>query len=789
VNQAKRETAGESKRVTLPLLVLASRSDLPPRILHLLEGVLGLCSNSLERVLVATLDDFEAQLFKRAEQLRGGELQYRCFESLREIKRGRADIGPRFMMALEDSLARFNSPHASAAPAAPQPTSALKELTLVHSRELEESLALQEFSTRAEIRQAQALYALGHRFAVLGATPIIDAEHLPIGPAQFANALRHACACIDILVEHRVLLYHVFDRVSGEALNELYTAINRYFVEHRILSHLHLLVTPRPKEGAVDHRHSAAHVPASVGEGASSLGLVPELGSRERTAARSSHKSAPTSPTSAAGGGDTRDTEFFGMMRELLSGRHKGSAPSARIDDGYVPNEEQVQAVLGALQSRPISPVLQNGKLAQRSVGLLKQDLLANLRQVAPGGQIPRLSEEDSDTIDLVGMLFEYLTNHSHPYGSTQSLMTKLQVPLLRVALRDKSFFTRRSHPARQLLNTIAETGTQWLDEPDGAADRGLIDKMQLVVDRVTQDFDGNLALIEDMVGELTQHMQTLSRKAEVAERRHVDAARGREKLSLAREQARTAIASRIAAAHPSKLVRTLLEQAWTDVLALTLLRHGEKSDTYANRLAVADKLLATNASRSSDTKIPTALRDDIATALDQVGYHRDDIQAIVKRLFEPEHAHGEDPSSSTELAIKLKNKAHLGDDAAAAASTRKHPPGHKDFAEGSAEAGMLGRLKSLPFGTWFELTINQQGERVRRKLAWYSTVTGHALFVNQRGVRTDEKSLHQLAQDVVHGQAFIIEPEQGSMVDRAWKAITASLRQLVGRDSAPHPA
>jgi hypothetical protein len=385
-------------------------------------------------------------------------------------------------------------------------------------------------------------------------------------------------------------------------------------------------------------------------------------------------------------------------------------------------------------------------------------------------------------------MLFEYLTNHSHSYGSTQSLMTKLQVPLLRVALRDKSFFTRRSHPARQLLNTIAETGSQWLAEPDGAADRSLIDKMQLVVDRVTQDFDGNLALIEDMVGELTQHMQTLSRKAEVAERRHVDAARGREKLSLAREQARSAIASRIAAAHPSKLVRTLLEQAWTDVLALTLLRQGEKSDTYANRLAVADKLLATSASRSSDTKIPTALREDIATALDQVGYHREDIQAIVKRLFEPEHAHGEDPSSSTEIAIKLKNKAHLGDDAAATLPTRKHAPGHKDFAEGSAEANMLGRLKSLPFGTWFELTINQQGERVRRKLAWYSTVTGHALFVNQRGVRTDEKSLHQLAQDVVQGQAIIVEPEQGSMVDRAWKAITTSLRQLVGRD-APHPA
>jgi len=366
--------------------------------------------------------------------------------------------------------------------------------------------------------------------------------------------------------------------------------------------------------------------------------------------------------------------------------------------------------------------------------------------------------------------------------------MTKLQVPLLRVALRDKSFFTRRSHPARQLLNTIAETGNHWLDERDGTADRGLVDKMQHVVDRVLQDFDGNLALMEDTLSELSQHMHTLTRKAEVAERRHVDAARGREKLNLAREQAHAAIATRIAAARPTKLVRTLLEQAWTDVLALTLLRQGEKSDVYAKRLAVADKLLANSGSRSSDARVAPALREDIETALDQVGYHRDDIQAIVKRLFEPEHAHGDDPSSSTELAIKLKSKPHLGDDAAASASP-KAEPAQKAFAPDSAEARMLERLRGLPFGTWFELTINQQGDRVRRKLAWYSTVTGHCLFVNQRGVRTDEKTLHHLARDIVNGQALIVEAEQESLVDRAWKTIVASLRQLVGHDPAAKPA
>jgi hypothetical protein len=90
----------------------------------------------------------------------------------------------------------------------------------------------------------------------------------------------------------------------------------------------------------------------------------------------------------------------------------------------------------------------------------------------------------------------------------------------------------------------------------------------------------------------------------------------------------------------------------------------------------------------------------------------------------------------------------------------------------------MLERLRALPFGTWFELSLSQRGARVRRKLAWYSTVTGHCLFVNRHGVRTDEKNLHYLAQEVVRGHASIVEPEPESLVDSSWKAIMTSLRR-----------
>jgi Protein of unknown function (DUF1631) len=896
MNQAKMGVGPSPAAQKRTLLTLASRGDLAPRVRQLLEGLLGICSSGLERTLVATLDDLEAQLFRLAEQSRNNDQQYRNFETLREIKRGRADVAPRYMMAIEDCLARFDQPRTKdkhetkARPGGP----VRQELSLVDSRDLEESLALQEFAAKTDIRQAQTLYALGHRFAVLAGSPIFDAESLPIGATNLGNALRFGTEHLDIPVEQRVLLYRVFDRIGQTAITSLYDEINNYFIDQRVLRHLRVQSprtktttekeqavadetpeTPEPTQpqteaqqaqrygggsaqnfGAARMPGAPAHgtpmmpnapmqsgaamrgmpaMPAGMpnqgqyqGRGAPSMpgaapmqGGSPNSGAPMRSNAPNPFLTPPPSPAPPLGdprdrapGGtrnmqvpgwateqtqpaipaDERDSELFTTLRELLAGRrHALGVTNAPPAGSYQPTSEDMQSVLGALQSKPISPMMMGGKVVQRSVAHLKQDLVSQLRQISPDGRAPQLPAEDSDTIDLVGMLFDYITKNVRPEGSTQSLLTKLQVPLLRVALKDKSFFTRRAHPARQLLNAIAETGTHWVDDSEGPADRALVDKMQLVVDRVTQEFDGNLNLIENMLGDLSTHMHTLARKAEAAERRHVDAARGREKLEVAREQARSAIAERVKGTTPGKLVRTLLEQAWTDVLALTLLRQGESSDTYKKRLSVAEQLLAADkGGRAGDpeSKLSPALRSEIETGLDQVGYHKEDIQAVVKRLFLPEEAANEaDTTTNTEIAIKLKSKQRFGDETTAPVKPEKR----RTLTPGSPEAKMVDRLKTLPFGSWFEFKTNQQGDKIRRKLAWFSTVTGRCLFVNQRGVRTDEKTLEQLARDVVLGQASIVEQENETIVDRAWKAIVSSLKNFVGGDpsaaAVPAPA
>jgi hypothetical protein len=105
-------------------------------------------------------------------------------------------------------------------------------------------------------------------------------------------------------------------------------------------------------------------------------------------------------------------------------------------------------------------------------------------------------------------------------------------------------------------------------------------------------------------------------------------------------------------------------------------------------------------------------------------------------------------------------------------------------------EAEMAERIKRLPFGTWFEFTTNQQGDKVRRKLCWFSPVTGNCLFVNVRGAKALDRTIDDLARDLVRGNVRLVDDKKENLIDRAWKGIVSMLRGagLSGAD-APAPA
>jgi hypothetical protein len=286
----------------------------------------------------------------------------------------------------------------------------------------------------------------------------------------------------------------------------------------------------------------------------------------------------------------------------------------------------------------------------------------------------------------------------------------------------------------------------------------------------------------------------------------------GRERLEQARRRADELMAERFAFVSPRGLLRTLLERAWTDVLALTLLRHDEHSEAFLHQLRITDQLLG-----QFPVHDPLELRHEVEAGLQQIGMHQDEAEQVAQRLIstqipatvspllaptdipgtaaaEPivdekpmqaatppplEEAKPQPPArvtevpSATDLAIRLKQRQRLGEqrhqETTSSTNAAVVPP------LGLREARIHNHLRQLPFGTWFEFT-DAAGHATQHKLAWFSPISGNSLFVNRRGQRSDVMNLQELARAIAEGRVRELPPQQENLLDRAWHALTNNL-------------
>ncbi|KAF1686113.1 thymidine phosphorylase [Pseudoxanthomonas broegbernensis] len=773
-----------------PPTTLASAA-LPPRVRHLLGAVNALAAQYLSTSLELALNELERQLFKQAERARSSQHQAECFAELQYLRQHRADLIPRYLAALEAELARLREAPMPEAPAEePEDPLQYQRLTLVEDTDLDRDIVLREIARHQAQRGGTPLLLLGQRFGVLAARPAFDPERLPIGPFALCRILREAGESLRMNLDSQLLLYRMFERQVMDRYGELVGRLNTLLAHEGVLPGLAYLPY-RPRTAGQSRRPARPGAPGAPGtagtprprpltgwqgqghrsdwNGALLAGLpeAPQAppGVVEGGAATAA---APASPGARPG---LPEQAVFGALQGMLSAHRQANTAGGatpRQAPGRILPLDAVTNALGTLQSAP--PARLPGK-RRRTMDDLHHSMLEHVRQ--SHGPEAGLSQEHSDTFELLGMLYREIGREVHRNAPAQDLLERLQVPVARAAVQDRSFFVRDQHPARELLNSVAESGATWLADDD--ADPQLVQRLERAVDRVVEEYDGDEAVFERANREVQEHHRAQARKAEVGERRQVEAARGRDRLETAKHRAAEAIAARLGGRKPPQFVQALLGQAWADVLTLTALRHGEDSPEWRERDEATSRIVEITC--APDAPADPALAGQIDTALRQVGYHADEASAISRRLSRSED---DETTSRTELTAKLKARTRLGEGEQAEARGAHLPP------RSDGEQACYERLRTLPFGTWFEFVSNQQGDVRRQRLSWYSPVTDNALFVNARGHKVGEHSLDALARLMAQGQARIVTEDRGRLIDRAWHATLRTLRGLAGGRAAP---
>jgi hypothetical protein len=725
---------------------------LAPRAQRILGHARDLCEESLQPLLKHTLDAFDERMFQLADQSDNNTEQETCLASQREVRRGRSNLAPQFLSLLSEGFKTYHLPEDQRAAALKRGAGDLK---LVDVDVQEEESIISTAEARLEVRAGMPLLELGYRFAALAGMPVIEAEILPVGPHAIISAWKEAIRELDLSSKHRRQLYQLFSENLLQLGPKMFVALNTLMASQGLLPDLQALM-PHQSKGQ-QNKKTGKQKDSDSAENAD----TPE-------STDSSANDSAASP-GASGGGMQDTNAAFSVLRKLLARRRHalGMDTQDTGPQGPTSSPEQVQAALAELQQKPAAKVTEDGVSQLRSMEHLRQDLQAQLRRLSKDGKPLALDEKQQDTVDLVSMLFEHLGRDMPMEGYAATMMTRMQVPMMRVALSDPKFFSEHNHPARQLMGSVLDTATMWLDGAGEAADPVLAKKLQSVVDRTVNEFDGNIELLNQLRNDLDSQLSVLKHRAEISDRRHLEAAQGRERLQVARKRANELVTERLQGSDASGLLRTMVEQAWTDVLALSMLRWGERSKAFRHRLELTERLLRHKTTGDDDPE----LREEITQGLGQVGIHGDEADEIARHVIAPRT---ETPElTRTELAMRLKQRQRLGSDS----SNRGKPePSEEEIAPATREA--MERLKKLSFGDWLEF-VQPDKPVLMRKLAWFSPTTGNCLVTSQRGVREDIANIRELGAMMAAGTVRIPEGRGESMLDRAWNSIVKGLRQF----------
>ena len=747
---------------------LSPRQEPSERVGDLLGAVRSIASRRLQLLLGNMFEHVDDALFDLAEKAENNAAQMHYFDGMREVRKRRPAVERSYLAQVSRELTGLSTRPAHET--APPPPSGPVELSLVAENELEESLAITSMTAKNESRLSRDLFAVNQRLSVIcGGVKIDDATN-PVAPAALAQAFRQAMRELSAEMRVKLIIYKLFDRYVLSALEELYHEINTELVRAGVLPQLrHEVVrgdAPAASAG-VSASAAAGGMPAEpAADGDPEAGLASELLQTVRA--------------------------LFSARRAQAHGAGTGSGAIASAGHGpavAVPTANELLGALSVLQSQLASGPIPTAQAADpatlgREVAQLKEHLLGQLGALR-GERPSQVSAIDEDTIDLVGMLFEFILEDSTLPAGMQVMLARLQIPYLKAAILDRRLFAHRQHPARRLLDGLAELAKGWSEESD--RDHRVYDKIKSIVERLLHDFDDDMSLFERLHAELNAFQEQSRKRAELAEQRVAESARGREKLELARRRAAREILDRIGSQTLPPLIHGVLARAWANHLVLTILRQGEDSADFAEALRFVNEFIASAqpVHSTEDRRILLRRLPGIERALRRglanVAFQESDIERLLGQLhtyYRQQLGELESEPTTEDVVLPIPDSIQplLDAESAEAEAEAESPSAPVDDADNSGHD----QVEQLKPGTWLEFCPT--GDAVTRaKLSWISPMSGRYLFVNRRGLKVGDYAPQELAAALAAGSARILPSEplfdraMGAIVDRLSQAAAAS--------------
>ncbi|QJD28871.1 DUF1631 domain-containing protein [Methylococcus geothermalis] len=726
-----------------------------------------------ERLLQDLFAQIDDELFKLSDKADNSRLQALYFDAMRLIRREKNVLQTGSLHQVLDTYDRFWNPTATPplpSQAAVPEYSAGNGLSLLENDALDIELAVNNAVQQGNFLFQDTLGELELRFAALrGIEPPPEATN-PIAPEVLCRAFAGSLATLPIDIRVTLVVLKLFDRHVLCKMGAIYRRLNDLLAEHGVVPDASN--TPKARPSASPGDDSPSPAPASPEEGNDEALLRNLLLLLDRW--RPQAGNPPPQPTAEPGG--------------------------KRFDPDEVVN------ALSLLQQNAGAPASDERELGG-PVPLLKQSLVDQLTRLLPEGEHRRLGQFEEDIIDMVSMIFDFILEDRNLPDPVKALIARLQIPVVKVAIIERSFLAKKTHPLRQLLNALAQAGVG-LDSGD-KKDQTVLKKIEEVVYRILTEFDEDTCLFAVLLDDFSAFVDREGKGIKAMEERTRQATASQERLALAKRAAAVEIAARVdGRTLPSALVSLLLN-AWKDVLVIAYLRKEKEPADWEEAVSLMDRLIAWAASH--DGALPLS---DTGSGEPEI------IQAVRNRLenisFDPvqRHAFLKDVERWHRARHTLGSSAGMDSKNLADADDRSPPtPAGREASTTALELGDLEEIlihgvegtqppsstpdpmdekcleqaRNIHVGDWVEFCDNLTLP-FRGKLLLKSQLTSRYVFVNRRGMKLREIGLHELAQGLASNTIRLITGANEPLLDRALGAVVDTLERSAKQCGAPVP-
>jgi hypothetical protein len=507
----------------------------------------------------------------------------------------------------------------------------------------------------------------------------------------------------------------------------------------------------------------------------------------------------------------------YAQLQPLGSSQDSGQNSSQLIG-------QSIDAATGRAIGQAINPAvmqaltqLQHGRLEGLGMASMSPELISNgqinvLRELKKSQAASMMGQMETMTLDIVVLVFDYILGDSRIPDAMKALIGRLQIPVLKVTMLDKSFFSQKTHPARQLLDLLADAALGW--DPIEGHDSRLYREVEQIVQRILSQYEDGLDVfilaLRDFQAYLAEEKQTSDQLTS----RSAQFLRNREQFEIARVVAHDTVMACMLD-HPMPItIRDFLLNHWEKRLAEVHVGKGESSPDWQEGVDTVNDLLW-----SLTPKTDKDERRKLIELLPRLLKRLDSgIQALSLEK-EVRDAFFSDLVKCHAVAVKAGFRGEQDESVAAALTAftavdvtdipvQETPIfGTKDFedipaltesiipdaallqeiASAQEEASDLEEItisgvrgeawdepedshfekmvKDLKRGVWIEFK-QDDGTQLRAKLAWISPLQGTYLFTNRLGQRAVSINSQGLAAKFRDERAQVIN--NVSLIDRA---------------------